>query len=104
METEQRGFWGIKRGSKMNSLLIINFIAFAAVTAYAVYLFVYLIRTRAAYIRLGKKEEFQQDMKKRLERVWVNVFGQKEAVKGQEERHHSCAVFLRIYPRTVRSP
>ncbi|MGV2910401.1 hypothetical protein ACNPNT_01170, partial [Bacillus safensis] len=68
----------------MNSLLIINLIAFAAVTAYAVYLFVYLIRTRAAYIRLGKKEEFQQDMKKRLERVWVNVFGQKKLLKDKK--------------------
>ncbi|BBP92930.1 hypothetical protein BsIDN1_65480 [Bacillus safensis] len=69
----------------MNSLFfIINLIAFAAVTAYAVYLFVYLIRTRAAYIRLGKKEEFQQDMKKRLERVWVNVFGQKKLLKDKK--------------------
>ncbi|MCY7729585.1 hypothetical protein MH051_17595, partial [Bacillus safensis] len=68
----------------MNSLLIINLIAFAAVTAYALYLFVYLIRTRAAYIRLGKKEEFQQDMKKRLERVWVNVFGQKKLLKDKK--------------------
>ncbi|MEH7649932.1 heterodisulfide reductase-related iron-sulfur binding cluster [Bacillus safensis] len=68
----------------MNSLLIINLIAFAAVTAYAVYLFIYLIRTRAAYIRLGKKEEFQQDMKKRLERVWVNVFGQKKLLKDKK--------------------
>ncbi len=68
----------------MNSLLIINLIAFAAVTAYALYLFVYLIQTRAAYIRLGKKEEFQQDMKKRLERVWVNVFGQKKLLKDKK--------------------
>lgn len=68
----------------MNSLLIVNLIAFAAVTAYAVYLFIYLIRTRAAYIRLGKKEEFQKDMKKRLERVWVNVFGQKKLLKDKK--------------------
>nr|MDF9460401.1 hypothetical protein [Bacillus pumilus] len=68
----------------MNSLLIMNLIAFAAVTAYAVYLFIYLIRTRAAYIRLGKKEEFQQDMKRRLERVWVNVFGQKKLLKDKK--------------------
>lgn len=39
----------------MNSLLIINWLAAIAVIAYAGYLFVYLIRTRIAYIQLGKK-------------------------------------------------
>ena len=39
----------------MNSLLIINWLAAIAVIAYAGYLFVYLIRTRMAYIQLGKK-------------------------------------------------
>ena len=38
----------------MNSLLIINWLAAIAVIAYAGYLFVYLIRTRMAYIQLGK--------------------------------------------------
>lgn len=39
----------------MNSLLIINWLAAIAVIAYAGYLFVYLIRTRMAYIQLGKR-------------------------------------------------
>ena len=40
---------------KMNSLLIMNWLAAIAVIAYAGYLFVYLIRTRMAYIQLGKR-------------------------------------------------
>ena len=39
----------------MNSLLIMNWLAAIAVIAYAGYLFVYLIRTRMAYIQLGKR-------------------------------------------------
>ncbi len=81
----------------MNSLLIVNLIAFAAVTAYAVYLFIYLIRTRAAYIRLGKKEEFQTRHEKTLRACLGECIWAKEAAEGQEERHHSCAVFLWIY-------
>ncbi|EAO56574.1 Iron-sulphur-binding reductase [Bacillus thuringiensis serovar israelensis ATCC 35646] len=55
-----------ERGSiKMNSLLIINWLAAIAVIAYAGYLFVYLIRTRIAYIQLGKKIEFDRRFKER---------------------------------------
>ncbi|WP_078543388.1 heterodisulfide reductase-related iron-sulfur binding cluster [Litchfieldia alkalitelluris] len=65
-------------------LLLANFIAFAIVTAYAIYLFVYLIKTRAAYIKLGKKVEFDQRTKERLNKVWVNVFGQKKLLKDKK--------------------
>lgn len=39
----------------MTGLLWVNFLFFIIVTAYAVSLFVYLIRTRIEYIQLGKK-------------------------------------------------
>ncbi|WP_026695964.1 (Fe-S)-binding protein [Peribacillus kribbensis] len=68
----------------MNIFLWINLIAFLAVTAYAVSLFVYLIKTRVAYIKLGKKEEFDADTRERLQRVWVNVFGQKKLLKDKK--------------------
>ncbi|MRX71108.1 4Fe-4S dicluster domain-containing protein [Bacillus lacus] len=68
----------------MNALLWINLIAFLIVTAYGLSLFVYLIRTRLAYIRLGKKVEFDKDLKARLEKVWVNVFGQKKLLKDKK--------------------
>ena len=51
---------------EMNGLLWVNLIAFLLVTAYAVGLFVYLIKTRIAYIKLGKKVEFDNRVKERL--------------------------------------
>ncbi|WP_449538099.1 (Fe-S)-binding protein [Ferdinandcohnia sp. Marseille-Q9671] len=68
----------------MNTLLLINLLAFLAVTAYALYLFVYLIKTRIAYIKLGKKVEFDGKVKERLGRIWVNVFGQKKLLKDKK--------------------
>ncbi|WP_077619945.1 (Fe-S)-binding protein [Bacillus sinesaloumensis] len=68
----------------MNTLLIINLLAFLAVTAYAVYLFVYLIKTRIAYIKLGKKVEFDGKVKERLQQIWINVFGQKKLLKDKK--------------------
>lgn len=71
-------------GRIMNTLLWINFFAFLLVTVYAVYLFIYLIQTRIAYIKLGKKEEFDGKVKERFERIWVNVFGQKKLLKDKK--------------------
>ncbi|MCY7752319.1 4Fe-4S dicluster domain-containing protein [Bacillus haynesii] len=68
----------------MNVLLWLNFIAFLGVTAYAVYLFVYLIRTRISYIRLGQKEDFDKRTKERLQKIWENVFGQKKLLKDKK--------------------
>lgn len=68
----------------MNSLLWINLIATAFVIAYGVYLFVYLLKTRYEYIKLGKKQEFNNDVKKRMEKIWVFVFGQKKLLKDKK--------------------
>ncbi|WP_263399388.1 heterodisulfide reductase-related iron-sulfur binding cluster [Sutcliffiella deserti] len=65
-------------------MLIANWILTIIVTAYAVSLFVYLIRTRIQYIKLGKKVEFDKNLKERLEKVWVNVFGQKKLLKDKK--------------------
>ncbi|PLR96591.1 (Fe-S)-binding protein [Bacillus sp. T33-2] len=68
----------------MNGLLWINLFAFLFVTAYAVSLFVYVVRTRIAYIKLGKKSEFDDHVKERLDRIWGNVFGQKKLLKDKK--------------------
>ncbi|SFA39560.1 Fe-S oxidoreductase [Anoxybacillus pushchinoensis] len=65
-------------------MLWLNWIAFLLVTAYAVHLFVYLIKTRIAYIKLGKKVEFDGKVKERLQNIWVNVFGQKKLLKDKK--------------------
>ncbi|RDU37456.1 hypothetical protein DRW41_06310 [Neobacillus piezotolerans] len=68
----------------MDGLLWINFIAFLIVTAYAVSLFVYVVKTRIAYIKLGKKAEFDEAAKERWQKIWSNVFGQKKLLKDKK--------------------
>ncbi|MCP1143584.1 (Fe-S)-binding protein [Lysinibacillus endophyticus] len=68
----------------MNPLLIANWVFFIAVILYAVGLFVYLLKTRAAYVKLGKKEQFNDSVKERLEKIWVNVFGQSKLLKDKK--------------------
>jgi Fe-S oxidoreductase/nitrate reductase gamma subunit len=67
-----------------NALLYLNALGFIAITGYGIYLFVYLITTRLAYIKLGKKEEFEQNFKERFQKIWVNVFGQKKLLKDKK--------------------
>lgn len=67
-----------------NPLLILNFIGFLAVTAYAVYLFSYVVKTRINYIKLGQKVEFDRKFKERFQKIWVFVFGQKKLLKDKK--------------------
>ena len=68
----------------MTGLLWVNLIAFIAVTAYAISLFVYVVKTRIEFIKLGKKVEFDNNVKERLQKIWVNVFGQKKLLKDKK--------------------
>lgn len=68
----------------MEPLLIVNWILFLVVTAYAVALFTYLVKTRIQFIKLGRKEEFDNNVKERLQKIWVYVFGQKKLLKDKK--------------------
>ncbi|RDW20516.1 (Fe-S)-binding protein [Oceanobacillus chungangensis] len=68
----------------METFLIINWIAFLAITIYAVYLFIKVVTTRIAYIKLGKKSEFDSEIKLRLQRIVNNVFGQSKLLKDKK--------------------
>ncbi len=68
----------------MSGLLVLNWLLFIGVTGYAIWLFVYLVQTRMAYIRLGKKVEFDKKYKERFEKIWTNVFGQKKLLKDKK--------------------
>ena len=68
----------------MNPFLIANWILFIAVVVYAVGLFAYLLKTRYTYIKLGKKVEFEDNVKERLRKIWVYVFGQKKLLKDKK--------------------
>ncbi len=68
----------------MEPLLIANWILFLAITGYAVYLFLYLLKTRYDFIKLGKKVEFEDNFNERVRKVMVNVFGQKKLMKDKK--------------------
>ena len=85
----------------MEPLLIANWILFLAVTAYALALFTYLIKTRIQFIKLGRKEEFDNNVKERLRKIWVYVFGQKKLLKDKKEWNHPRHVLLRIFTRPI---
>ena len=68
----------------MNTFLIINWIAFIAVLAYALGLFAYLLKTRYAYVQLGRKEEFNIKMAQRINDIVEKVFGQSKLLKDKK--------------------
>ncbi|MYL35703.1 4Fe-4S dicluster domain-containing protein [Pontibacillus yanchengensis] len=65
-------------------LLLVNWILFLAITIYALYLFVRVVRTRIAYIQLGQKIDFDLQLKKRVNDLIVYVFGQKKLIKDKK--------------------
>ncbi|SET23039.1 Fe-S oxidoreductase [Salinibacillus kushneri] len=68
----------------MSTLGIINWILFLVVTVYAIGLFVQVVRTRVAYIQLGRKVEFDKAWKERIRKIMVNVFGQRKLLKDKK--------------------
>ncbi|WP_028784142.1 heterodisulfide reductase-related iron-sulfur binding cluster [Thalassobacillus devorans] len=68
----------------MSTLLLLNWILFLGVTIYGLYLFVRVVMTRIAYIKLGKKFEFDGEIKERLKNIWIYVFGQKKLLKDKK--------------------
>lgn len=68
----------------MNGLLIVNWVLFIAVVLYALGLFVYLVKTRYEFIKLGRKEEFELKLKQRIEDLAEKVFGQSKLLKDKK--------------------
>ncbi|MER1984309.1 MAG: heterodisulfide reductase-related iron-sulfur binding cluster [Solibacillus sp.] len=68
----------------MNTLLIVNWVAFIAIVLYAGGLFIYLLKTRYDYIQLGKKESFNQKMSDRVSDILEKVFGQSKLLKDKK--------------------
>ncbi|MEN1967601.1 heterodisulfide reductase-related iron-sulfur binding cluster [Lentibacillus sp. N15] len=68
----------------MNTLLWMNAILFIVVVAYGLYLFGRVIATRTAYIKLGKKSQFDGEVKERLRRIGKIVFGQSKLLKDKK--------------------
>jgi Fe-S oxidoreductase len=67
-----------------NVFLLVNTLVFVAIVLYAFYLFGRVIATRVAYIRLGRKSEFDGDIKERVNRIIKIVFGQSKLLKDKK--------------------
>ncbi|MRH43991.1 4Fe-4S dicluster domain-containing protein [Aquibacillus halophilus] len=68
----------------MDGLLLLNWILFIGVTGYGLYLFARVVQTRIAFIKLGKKSEYDRQIKSRIKKIMVNVFGQKKLLKDKK--------------------
>lgn len=64
--------------------MLVNLIAFIAVTAYGIFLFAKAVSTRVAYMKLGKESEFDLALKERLRDIGVIVFGQSKLMKDKK--------------------
>lgn len=68
----------------MNIFLLINLLAFVAVTLYAIYLFARVVATRTAYIKLGRKSAFDGQVKERIQKIIRIVLGQSKLLKDKK--------------------
>jgi Fe-S oxidoreductase len=65
-------------------LKTVHLIAFVLCVIYALYLFVHVVRSRVAFILLGKKTPMERNWSERLHAVLVQVFGQRKLFKDKK--------------------
>lgn len=65
-------------------LTFINLLIFLAVAGYAFYLFVHLLYSRYLFIKMGKKADFELNLKERINSVLINGFGQRKLFKDKK--------------------
>ncbi|TWD89628.1 Fe-S oxidoreductase [Neobacillus bataviensis] len=65
-------------------LSLLNLLAFLALAGYATYLFAQLVYSRYLFVKLGKKADFERNLKERINAVLVNGFGQRKLFKDKK--------------------
>ncbi|WP_342043326.1 (Fe-S)-binding protein [Bacillus sp. OTU2372] len=65
-------------------LSLLNLLAFMALAGYATYLFAQLVYSRYLFVKLGKKADFERNLKERINAVLVNGFGQRKLFKDKK--------------------
>ncbi|WP_338473357.1 (Fe-S)-binding protein (plasmid) [Niallia sp. XMNu-256] len=78
-------------------LTLLNLLFFLAVTGYAIYLFVNLVYTRYLFIKLGKKAEFEPNLKERIHLILVNGFGQSKLFKDKKSGLMHLVLFYTFF-------
>ncbi|WP_260287192.1 (Fe-S)-binding protein [Peribacillus aracenensis] len=74
-------------------LTLINFIVLLAVTGSAIYLFLQVVYSRYLFVKLGKKAEFELNLKERINAVLVNGFGQRKLFKDKKSGYMHLILF-----------
>ena len=78
-------------------LQLLNLLAFLAVAGYAVYLFVNLVYTRVLFVKLGKKAEFEPNLKERISTVLSNALGHKKLFKDKKSGLMHLVLFYTFF-------
>ena len=78
-------------------LSLLNLFVFLAVAGYAVYLLVNLVYTRYLFIKLGKKTEFEPNLKERFNLILINGFGQSKLFKDKKSGLMHLVLFYTFF-------
>ena len=78
-------------------LSLLNLLAFLAVAGYAAYLFINLVYTRYLFIKLGKKAEFEPNLKERIRSILINGFGQSKLFKDKKSGVMHLVLFYTFF-------
>jgi Fe-S oxidoreductase len=73
-----------KEGVKERVLGLLNFIAFLAITGYAVYLAAHIVYSRITFVKLGKKSNLREDTRVRINEFLTNVLGQRKVLRDRK--------------------
>ncbi|MCP1146695.1 (Fe-S)-binding protein [Lysinibacillus endophyticus] len=78
-------------------LSLLNLLVFLAFAGYAVYMFAQVLYTRYLFVKLGKKAEFEPNLKERLNAVLTIGFGQKKLFKDKKSGFMHLILFYTFF-------
>jgi Fe-S oxidoreductase len=78
-------------------LSLLNFLAFLFISGYAIYLFANLVYSRYLFVKLGKKAEFEPNLKERINAVLINGFGQRKLFKDKKSGFMHLVLFYTFF-------
>jgi Fe-S oxidoreductase len=76
---------------------LLNFFAFLVISGYAIYLFANLVYSRYLFVKLGKKAEFEPNLKERINAVLINGFGQRKLFKDKKSGLMHLVLFYTFF-------
>ncbi|WP_458352579.1 (Fe-S)-binding protein [Peribacillus frigoritolerans] len=76
---------------------LLNFLAFLVISGFAIYLFANLVYSRYLFVKLGKKVEFEPNLKERINSVLINGFGQRKLFKDKKSGLMHLVLFYTFF-------